>query len=117
MRGFSGEHVAEYLEAASSTFTVGEYWDSLQYTGGVPDFNQVTTSMSPDDFNQVTTRSHGSSACQRPLSLASCRNESSGGFPDFEKESPALLVMCNVCVIAQDLNLPCRHVTALTQDS
>ena len=41
MRGFSGEAVREYLEAASSQFTVGEYWDSLNYNGGVPDFNQV----------------------------------------------------------------------------
>ena len=41
VRGFSGEAVREYLEAASSQFTVGEYWDSLNYNGGVPDFNQV----------------------------------------------------------------------------
>lgn len=41
VRGFSGEHVAGYLEAAGSHFTVGEYWDSLQYNGGVPEFNQV----------------------------------------------------------------------------
>jgi hypothetical protein len=41
VRGFNGEAVREYLEAASSQFTVGEYWDSLNYNGGVPDFNQV----------------------------------------------------------------------------
>ena len=41
MRGFTGEAVREYLEAASSQFTVGEYWDSLNYNGGVPDHNQV----------------------------------------------------------------------------
>ena len=41
VRGFTGEAVREYLEAASSQFTVGEYWDSLNYNGGVPDHNQV----------------------------------------------------------------------------
>ncbi len=47
MRGFTGEAVREYLEAASSQFTVGEYWDSLNYNGGVPDHNQVRRDLPP----------------------------------------------------------------------
>ena len=47
VRGFTGEAVREYLEAASSQFTVGEYWDSLNYNGGVPDHNQVRRNLLP----------------------------------------------------------------------
>ena len=57
VRGFSGEAVREYLEAASSQFTVGEYWDSLNYNGGVPDFNQVRRSHCRSSARSVAVNS------------------------------------------------------------
>ena len=41
MRGFHGSHVRDYMTATSPAFAVGEYWDSLAYSNGIPDHNQV----------------------------------------------------------------------------
>lgn len=40
VRGFSGEHVKEYIEASNPAFAIGEYWDSLAYEGGDLCYNQ-----------------------------------------------------------------------------
>lgn len=41
VRGFSGRHVKDYVEASNPVFVVGEYWDSLTYGwDGVMDYNQ-----------------------------------------------------------------------------
>ena len=39
-RGFSGEHVKEYIESSNPSFAIGEYWDSLAYNGGDLCYNQ-----------------------------------------------------------------------------
>ena len=41
VRGFHGSHVNHYMLATAPSFAVGEYWDSLSYSNGLPDFNQV----------------------------------------------------------------------------
>jgi hypothetical protein len=42
VRGFSGAHVKDYMEASVPQFAVGEYWDSMAYDWeGVLDPNQV----------------------------------------------------------------------------
>lgn len=41
MRGFHGSHVRDYVRATEPSFVVGEYWDSLSYSGSLPDHNQV----------------------------------------------------------------------------
>ena len=51
VRGYSGEHVARYLEEASGQLSVGEYWDSLKYRGSVPEFDQVLiTTINPQEI-------------------------------------------------------------------
>eukprot|EP00850_Spirogloea_muscicola_P011008 SM000066S20483 [mRNA] locus=s66:593967:600493:- [translate_table: standard] len=40
VRGNWGGHVKEYVEASDPYFSVGEYWDSLSYTGGRLNRNQ-----------------------------------------------------------------------------
>eukprot|EP00850_Spirogloea_muscicola_P008666 SM000046S16447 [mRNA] locus=s46:686513:693112:- [translate_table: standard] len=40
VRGYWGGHVKEYVEASDPYFSVGEYWDSLSYTGGRLNRNQ-----------------------------------------------------------------------------
>eukprot|EP00850_Spirogloea_muscicola_P008783 SM000047S16922 [mRNA] locus=s47:695751:702301:- [translate_table: standard] len=40
VRGYWGGHVKEYIEASDPDFSVGEYWDSLSYTGGRLNRNQ-----------------------------------------------------------------------------
>ena len=42
MRGFHGSHVGDYMAATAPTFAVGEFWDSLSYSNGLPDYNQVS---------------------------------------------------------------------------
>ena len=44
MRGFHGSHVRDYMVATSPAFAVGEYWDSLAYSNGIPNHNQVAAS-------------------------------------------------------------------------
>ena len=39
-KGYSGTYVKEYLEASGPEFAVGEFWDSLSYSGGGVDYNQ-----------------------------------------------------------------------------
>jgi len=39
-KGYSGTYVKEYLEASGPDFAVGEFWDSLSYSGGGVDYNQ-----------------------------------------------------------------------------
>ena len=41
VRGFHGSHVRDYVRATQPSFVVGEFWDSLAYSGGLPDHNQV----------------------------------------------------------------------------
>ena len=40
VRGFSGVHVKQYMEATLPSFSVGEYWDALTYRHDAPDYNQ-----------------------------------------------------------------------------
>lgn len=40
VRGFSGKHVKEYLEASSPYFSVGEFWDTLAYCYDQPEYSQ-----------------------------------------------------------------------------
>ena len=40
VRGFSGVHVKEYMLKTEPLFAVGEYWDSLGYHFGSPEYNQ-----------------------------------------------------------------------------
>nr|QCU55108.1 alpha-amylase [Camellia fraterna] len=40
VRGFWGGYVKDYIEASEPYFSVGEYWDSLNYTYGDMDHNQ-----------------------------------------------------------------------------
>ncbi|KAF5939048.1 hypothetical protein HYC85_023307 [Camellia sinensis] len=40
VRGFWGGYVKDYIEASEPYFSVGEYWDSLNYTYGEMDHNQ-----------------------------------------------------------------------------
>merc|ERR1719183_1797234 len=40
VRGFWGGYVKEYLAGTDPTFAVGEYWDSLSYSGHMMDYNQ-----------------------------------------------------------------------------
>lgn len=40
VRGFWGGYVKDYLDASEPYFSVGEYWDSLNYTYGEMDHNQ-----------------------------------------------------------------------------
>eukprot|EP00884_Botryococcus_braunii_P002375 jgi/Botrbrau1/12138/Bobra.0186s0053.1 len=41
VKGFSGKHVADYMNASRPTYVVGEYWDALSYSWeGVPHPNQ-----------------------------------------------------------------------------
>ena len=69
VRGFTGEAVREYLEAASSQFTVGEYWDSLNYNGGVPDYNQVR-SRGPGRSGSNLQREHQHCGLEQELQQA-----------------------------------------------
>ncbi|XP_012449177.1 probable alpha-amylase 2 isoform X1 [Gossypium raimondii] len=39
-RGYSAKYVKEYIEAAKPIFSVGEYWDSCNYSGSVLEYNQ-----------------------------------------------------------------------------
>jgi len=39
-KGYGGEFVGEYVEATSPLFSVGEYWDTLSYSGNYLDHNQ-----------------------------------------------------------------------------
>ena len=39
-KGYCGKFVKEYLEASGPEFAVGEFWDSLSYSGGSVDYNQ-----------------------------------------------------------------------------
>ena len=41
VRGFHGSHVRDYVRATEPSFVVGEFWDSLTYSGSLPDHNQV----------------------------------------------------------------------------
>ncbi|KAK9811614.1 hypothetical protein WJX72_006987 [[Myrmecia] bisecta] len=40
VKGFHGSHVKDYVEATQPLFTVGEFWDSLEYSGGISNHNQ-----------------------------------------------------------------------------
>ena len=40
VRGYGGQFVREYVLATQPHFVVGEYWDSLDYDGGIPRMNQ-----------------------------------------------------------------------------
>lgn len=40
VRGFWGGYVKDYLDASEPYFSVGEYWDSLNYTYGEMDHSQ-----------------------------------------------------------------------------
>ena len=39
-KGYGGEFVGEYVEHTTPLFAVGEYWDTLSYSGGYLDHNQ-----------------------------------------------------------------------------
>ena len=41
VKGYGGEHVGDYMEATDPVFAVGEFWDSLAYSGSVPLYDQV----------------------------------------------------------------------------
>lgn len=40
VRGYGGQFVREYVLETEPHFVVGEYWDSLDYDGGIPKLNQ-----------------------------------------------------------------------------
>jgi alpha-amylase len=40
VKGYSGEYVGEYVEACQPEYSVGEYWDTLQYSDGGLEYNQ-----------------------------------------------------------------------------
>eukprot|EP00976_Prorocentrum_cordatum_P091489 1188560-Prorocentrum_minimum.AAC.1 len=52
VRGFWGGYVKEYLAGTDPKFAVGEYWDSLSYSGNLMDYNQVSR---PIKYNLIPT--------------------------------------------------------------
>lgn len=40
MRGYGGKYAREYMTSTDPQFAVAEYWDTLDYDGGIPKRNQ-----------------------------------------------------------------------------